>query len=485
MAKARRNAMDPAPWVAMRTEADGTQVYKGFLYKPNAEKWASKGKRRLRRRNVFAGPFSIGGEDYLGAGGEIEMPGGEFEGPDYARNNGLGMQGFARPNPLRKFFVQYRLFGERGMMSVEADSLLDAERVASLKFSAKLQPHLEILHVRGGGLVPKKNPPRTKRQRKKQGGRFTVYHADHGIKPAQMRFIQERLDATAPQGFFLKQINIPKRLGPVPNALYGPAAGDKAVRESKKVHYMDRSGRGWKDRMVDLPVRPWHYVQAIGMRDGNKFTLFTVYGGPLAERHPDDPTNPDPEGSRKFWSQHALSSQQWAKGNSFQTFPGEWQMAGGRTPAGGWESWREEERRKALARREHRCEACGKSFPLAKIDADMLPDETLCKPCSDERGEWLDEMSEKHGSGWYLENPRPVPWRGAKGQFSSAQRRFEGIQPYGRRNPLAHNNPSTERLDHPVELPGDAGPGQPQADDVRGRVGEGPGSGEAAWGQAR
>jgi hypothetical protein len=47
---------------------------------------------------VFAGPFSIGGADYLGAGREIELPGGEFEGPGYARNNGLGMQGFARYN---------------------------------------------------------------------------------------------------------------------------------------------------------------------------------------------------------------------------------------------------------------------------------------------------------------------------------------------------------------------------------------------------
>lgn len=160
-----------------------------------------------------------------------------------------------------------------------------------------------LRHARG-------NP--SKRQRKKQSGRFTVYHADHGITKPQMTFIQKRLDAVAPQGFFVKQVNIPKRLGPVPNALYGPDSGDRAVSEAR-VSYLDRSGRGWEDRMIDLPVRPINYVQTIGIRDGNKFTLFTVYGGPLAPQNPADPNNPNPAAAEKWWSKHALSSQQWKK----------------------------------------------------------------------------------------------------------------------------------------------------------------------------
>jgi hypothetical protein len=155
---------------------------------------------------------------------------------------------------------------------------------------------------------------RTSRQKKKLSSRFTVFHADHGIKPAQMRHIQSRLEDMAPQGFFIKQVIIPKRLGPVPNALYGPASGDAPVSESE-VRYMDRSGRGWEDRMVDLPVRPDDKVQAIGIRNGDEFTLFTVYGGPLAPQNPADPGNPDPEGAKRWWSQHALSTQQWAQTN--------------------------------------------------------------------------------------------------------------------------------------------------------------------------
>jgi uncharacterized protein YjbI with pentapeptide repeats len=62
-------------------------------------------------------------------------------------------------------------------------------------------------------------------------------------------------------------------------------------------------------------------VQAIGVREGDAFKLFTVYGGYLAPQHPDDPANPDVAAARRFWSQHALSLEQWdgpkvAKSNS-------------------------------------------------------------------------------------------------------------------------------------------------------------------------
>jgi hypothetical protein len=53
------------------------------------------------------------------------------------------------------------------------------------------------------------------------------------------------------------------------------------------------------------------YVQAIGVREGDDFKLFTVYGGPLAPQHPDDPGCRDVPAAKKFWSQHALSLEQW------------------------------------------------------------------------------------------------------------------------------------------------------------------------------
>ena len=167
----------------------------------------------------------------------------------------------------------------------------------------------------------KSNPSlKTSRQRKKMMRGVKVFHADHGISQTQMEYIVSRLRATAPQGFFIQQFTLPRGKGTVPNAMWGPAAGDAPVPESK-VHYIDRAGRGWEDRMIDLPPRPVNYGQAIGIRDGDSFTLFTVYGGPLAPQNPADPGNHDVAGSQKFWKQHALSSHQWAKANPFWVSP--------------------------------------------------------------------------------------------------------------------------------------------------------------------
>jgi hypothetical protein len=140
---------------------------------------------------------------------------------------------------------------------------------------------------------------------------FVVFHADHGINAQQMKYIQSELAKSAGQGFFLKQIKLPSKLGKVRNALYGPAAGDPPVSESV-VSYRPRGDRPWSDRVVSWPTRPVDYVQAIGIREGDNFKLFTVYGGPLAPQHPDDPSNRDVEASKKFWSEHALSLEQWS-----------------------------------------------------------------------------------------------------------------------------------------------------------------------------
>jgi len=146
---------------------------------------------------------------------------------------------------------------------------------------------------------------------RRNSGSFVVFHADHGITPEQMEWIQNVLVREAPEGFFIKQVQIPAELGTVRNAMYGPASGDAPVAESQ-VSYRPRGDRPWSDRVVNWPTRPVGYVQAIGVREGDAFKLFTVYGGPLAPQNPDDPSCRDVPGAKKFWSQHALSLEQWA-----------------------------------------------------------------------------------------------------------------------------------------------------------------------------
>ncbi len=138
---------------------------------------------------------------------------------------------------------------------------------------------------------------------------FTVFHADHGITEDQMSFVFGFLSEANPEGFFIKQVTIPANLGSVPCGLYGPAMGDEPVAESE-VQNIARGEREWTDRLVDRPFRPVDYVQVIGIRgEDGKFTLFTVYGGPLAPQNPADPSNNDPESAKAWWAEHALSSQ--------------------------------------------------------------------------------------------------------------------------------------------------------------------------------
>ena len=136
---------------------------------------------------------------------------------------------------------------------------------------------------------------------------FTVFHADHGITPEQMEYIQSSIATSVEgDGFFIAEDKIPAELGTVPCGLYGPAMGDQPVGDDAVVREK-RGDRPYADRMTDLPFRDVDYVQSIGIREGDKFTLFTVYGGPLAPQHPEDPSNREVEASKTFWAQHALS----------------------------------------------------------------------------------------------------------------------------------------------------------------------------------
>ena len=136
---------------------------------------------------------------------------------------------------------------------------------------------------------------------------FNVLHNDHDITEDQMDFVQGYLKSMK-DGFFICEIDLPVAYGTVPCALYGPACGDEPVSEDE-VFYSNRGlDREWEDRMVNKPTRPCTKVQAIGIREGSQFTIFTVYGGPLAPQHPEDPSNQDPEASKEFWAEHALAS---------------------------------------------------------------------------------------------------------------------------------------------------------------------------------
>jgi len=137
---------------------------------------------------------------------------------------------------------------------------------------------------------------------------MTVHHADHGISSAQLSYAYDKIVADTPDGFFIRQVVLPHELGNVPCGLHGPAMGDPAVTD-EEVTYESRGDRPWSDRLVNREPRFVNYVQAIGIRDGDKVQLFTCYGGPLAPQNPSDPSNQDVEGSKTFWALHALGAQ--------------------------------------------------------------------------------------------------------------------------------------------------------------------------------
>jgi hypothetical protein len=111
----------------------------------------------------------------------------------------------------------------------------------------------------------------------------------------------------------IRTVELPSGCPDVENDLYGPSCGDPAVTDAEVV--LERRGdRPWADRMVDRPKRPSRLLTIIAVpefRDvpekGRRLVCFTAYGGPLAPQHPDDPSNRDPEGARRFWAEHALA----------------------------------------------------------------------------------------------------------------------------------------------------------------------------------
>ena len=137
---------------------------------------------------------------------------------------------------------------------------------------------------------------------------YKVAHDDHGLSQEQTEYIARQVNSSNPDGFFIKEVILPSRLGTVPNALYGIEEGDEAVSEQEVFYASRDNGRDWKDRFVKKPLRQTSRCQAIGItkEDGSLF-FFTIYGGALAPQHPEDPNNRDVAAAKAFWSVHALS----------------------------------------------------------------------------------------------------------------------------------------------------------------------------------
>lgn len=134
-------------------------------------------------------------------------------------------------------------------------------------------------------------------------------HLDHGLSKAVLAHLKRKYKGCT--GFMLETITLPKNLGTVESALYGPAAGDAPIRDSQV--YM--SGRGldrtWKSRMVKAPMRQTRKLTVIAGPMGPDVPcgLYTAYGGPAAPREPGDPSMNEQETAEavEFWSVHALA----------------------------------------------------------------------------------------------------------------------------------------------------------------------------------
>lgn len=111
-------------------------------------------------------------------------------------------------------------------------------------------------------------------------------HIDHALTPEQVAFIRERFGDR--EGFSLETIELPRHLGTLTTALYGPSVGDPPVPEESVV-YVRRQDRNGKSRMIDAPSRPTRLLTVIIGPENGETILYTAFGGPSAPREPFDP----------------------------------------------------------------------------------------------------------------------------------------------------------------------------------------------------
>ena len=141
-------------------------------------------------------------------------------------------------------------------------------------------------------------------------------HLDHGLTGAQISYLLNQ--ASAILGSFTESLKepltltlgLPESLGAIPCALRGPIVGEDPILEIQ-VHYASRGSRAYPSRLVKGLVRQTQDVTFIlGPHEGHPCVLYTVFGGPLSPKEPQDPTLREDERaeSESFWRDHALAS---------------------------------------------------------------------------------------------------------------------------------------------------------------------------------
>lgn len=140
-------------------------------------------------------------------------------------------------------------------------------------------------------------------------------HLDHGLNEDQICYLLERFADR--HAFFLETLELPKELGTLDCALWGPTMGDPAILENEVV-YTNRQGRSWTSRLVPRSMRKTSLVTVIAgpyeepslcgtARISHPCVLYTAFGGPPAPQEPGDPSCKDQVTSQAFWREHALT----------------------------------------------------------------------------------------------------------------------------------------------------------------------------------
>lgn len=132
-------------------------------------------------------------------------------------------------------------------------------------------------------------------------------HVDH-VPQSVVDLVLERYRDR--EAFFTDTFELPADATPLECALYGPKVGDEPVHE-RDTEMKPRGTRGYNSRMCNKRPRLTRTCTVIGgPHDGKSCVLFTVFGGPLTPKEPNDPYLKPEEraASVEFWDQHALAA---------------------------------------------------------------------------------------------------------------------------------------------------------------------------------
>lgn len=142
-------------------------------------------------------------------------------------------------------------------------------------------------------------------------------HADHGLGPKHLEFIDTLLEGWD-GNFKMLHVDMPEECSDLLSALYGPEAGDEPVTEDE-VLYKKRNGRPGPSRLVNRPPRPCRKMVIIAGPTGKMVDevwipgeplIYTAYGSPTVAPREwwDAGMNPlEAIVAATFWSKHALS----------------------------------------------------------------------------------------------------------------------------------------------------------------------------------